>query len=430
MIKKREIWITGFAIFALFFGAGNLILPPFLGMNSGGEWWFVFFGFILTAVFIPILGVFAHANVQGNIYDLGKKASPTFSSMYCFVMYLIAITIPAPRTASVAHEMAIQPFFGSSSLLTSSIYFLLIFVFVMNRSRLLSLIGKFLTPIIVVILVAIILLAITSNPETMKLNVYEVPFVSGILEGYQTFDAIGGVLIGAVIVISLGNRGVKSYDDKKSLITKASLIAGSGLILVYGGLIFSGASLSTLLPVSGTRTEVLKSLSSQTLGAIGTSFLSVLVALACFTTAVGIVTGTSDYVKEMFKNSQKAYVITAFISCVLGILIGHFQVSFIIKAAIPALMFIYPITIVLIILNVLPENWASTLVFRGVVLATFIFSIPDFLKFLIAEENLFTLKEMVPLSEYSLGWVLPAIIVFLLFNLVSFGNKKTDIINS
>ena len=354
MIKKREIWITGFAIFALCFGAGNLILPPFLGMNSGGEWLFVFFGFILTAVFIPILGVFAHANVQGNIYDLGKKASPTFSSMYCFVMYLIAITIPAPRTASVAHEMAIQPFFGSSSLLTSSIYFLLIFVFVMNRSRLLSLIGKFLTPIIVVILVAIILLAITSNPETMRLNVYEVPFVSGILEGYQTFDAIGGVLIGAVIVISLGNRGVKSYDDKKSLITKAGLIAGSGLILVYGGLIFSGATLSTLLPVSGTRTEVLKSLSSQTLGTIGTSFLSVLVALACFTTAVGIVTGTSDYVKEMFKNSQKAYVITAFISCVLGILIGHFQVSFIIKAAIPALMFIYPITIVLILLNVVP----------------------------------------------------------------------------
>jgi len=346
MIKKREVWITSFALFALFFGAGNLILPPFLGANSGEQWGLVFLGFTITAVFIPILGILAHAKVQGTMYDLASKVAPWFSSLYCVIMYLIAITIPAPRTASVAHEMAIHPFFGTSSLLTSSIYFLLIFVFVMNRSRVLSLIGKFLTPIILVILMAIILLAITGNPKTMKLNVYEVPFVSGILEGYQTFDAIGGVLIGAVIIISLGNRGVTSYDDKKSLITKAGLIAGSGLILVYGGLIFSGATLSTLLPVSGTRTEVLTSLSSQTLGAIGTSFLSVLVALACFTTAVGIVTGTSDYVKEMFKNSQKAYVITAFISCVLGILIGHFQVSFIIKAAIPALMFIYPITIV------------------------------------------------------------------------------------
>ncbi len=419
MIKKREVWITSFALFALFFGAGNLILPPFLGANSGEQWGLVFLGFTITAVFIPILGILAHAKVQGTMYDLASKVAPWFSSLYCVIMYLIAITIPAPRTASVAHEMAIHPFFGTSSLLTSSIYFLLIFVFVMNRSRVLSLIGKFLTPIILVILMAIILLAITGNPKTMKLNVYEVPFVSGILEGYQTFDAIGGVLIGAVIIISLGNRGVTSYDDKKSLITKAGLIAGSGLILVYGGLIFSGATLSTLLPVSGTRTEVLTSLSSQTLGAIGTSFLSVLVALACFTTAVGIVTGTSDYVKEMFKNSQKAYVITAFISCVLGILIGHFQVSFIIKAAIPALMFIYPITIVLILLNVVPKRLTSSLVFKGVVITTLVFSIPDFLGSLNLGHLLDPITQWIPFSTQSLGWVFPAFIAFIFLNVYS-----------
>jgi LIVCS family branched-chain amino acid:cation transporter len=426
MIKKREVWITSFALFALFFGAGNLILPPFLGANSGEQWGLVFLGFTITAVFIPILGILAHAKVQGTMYDLASKVAPWFSSLYCVIMYLIAITIPAPRTASVAHEMAIHPFFGTSSLLTSSIYFLLIFVFVMNRSRVLSLIGKFLTPIILVILMAIILLAITGNPKTMKLNVYEVPFVSGILEGYQTFDAIGGVLIGAVIIISLGNRGVTSYDDKKSLITKAGLIAGSGLILVYGGLIFSGATLSTLLPVSGTRTEVLTSLSSQTLGAIGTSFLSVLVALACFTTAVGIVTGTSDYVKEMFKNSQKAYVITAFISCVLGILIGHFQVSFIIKAAIPALMFIYPITIVLILLNVIPKRLTSPVVFKGVVVITLVFSIPDFLGSLNLGNLVDFFTQWIPFSSQSLGWVLPAVIVFVLLNIYSQSIKRRN----
>ena len=129
MSKNREIWITGFALFALFFGAGNLILPPFLGVNSGNQWWLVFFGFIITAVFIPILGILAHAKVQGTMYDLGKKVAPWFSSLYCVVMYLIAVTIPAPRTASVAHEMAIQPFFGTSPLLTSSLYFMLIFIF-------------------------------------------------------------------------------------------------------------------------------------------------------------------------------------------------------------------------------------------------------------------------------------------------------------
>jgi len=111
MTKNKEIFIVGFAVFSLFFGAGNLILPPFLGANAGEQWWLVFLGFIITAVFIPILGILAHAKVQGTMYDLAKKVAPWFSSLYCVFMYLIAVTIPAPRTASVTHEMAIQPFF-------------------------------------------------------------------------------------------------------------------------------------------------------------------------------------------------------------------------------------------------------------------------------------------------------------------------------
>ena len=118
----------------------------------------------------------------------------------------------------------------------------------------------------------------------------------------------------------------------------------------------------------------------------------------------------------MFKNSQKAYVITAFISCVLGILIGHFEVSFIIKAAIPALMFIYPITIVLILLNLVSTKFASSIVFKGVVLVTFIFSIPDFLASLNLGHLLDSITQWIPFSSQSLGWVLPAFIIFILLN--------------
>ena len=425
MTKKREVWITGFALFALFFGAGNLILPPFLGANSGEEWGLVFLGFIITAVFIPILGIFAHAKVQGTMYDLARKVAPWFSSLYCIIMYLIAVTLPAPRTASVAHEMAIQPFFGSSPLLTSSIYFLLIFIFAINRSKIISLIGKFLTPVIVVILLIIVLVSIGFS-EDMILNGYDFPFATGVLEGYQTFDAIGGVVVGAVLIVSLNIQGKRNYDDTKKLITKAGLIAGLGLLLIYGGLIYGGAVLSSSFVKGASRTEVLTSLSSQTLGSVGTSFLSILVALACFTTAVGIVTGTSDYVKEMFKNSQKAYVITAFISCVLGVLIGHFEVSFIIKAAIPALMFIYPITIVLILLNVIPKRLTSPVVFKGVVVITLVFSIPDFLVTLNLEYLLDSIIEWIPFSSQSLGWVLPAFIVFVLLNIYNQRMKTSN----
>ena len=127
----------------MFFGAGNLILPPFLGFKAGSDWGLVTLGFVITAVLIPILGILAHARLQGTMYDFGKKVSPAFSLVYCFIVYAISIALPAPRTASVTHEMAIQPFLGSSSLLTSAIYFILVFLFVMNRSKVLNLIGKF-----------------------------------------------------------------------------------------------------------------------------------------------------------------------------------------------------------------------------------------------------------------------------------------------
>ena len=418
MIKTKDIWIAGFALFSLFFGAGNLILPPTLGAKSGEDWWIVVLGFVLTAVTIPIFAIFAHAKLQGTLYDFGKKVSPIFSTFYCMLIYAIAIAIPSPRTAAVTHEMAIQPFFEITPLLTSIIYFVLVFVFAVNRNKIISLIGKFLTPIIVLILLIIIGIAVFTSSGTVNPSTFKTPFVDGILEGYQTFDAIGGVVVGAVIIISLNLKGNDSFEARKELITKAGIIAGSGLLLIYGGLILSGSLFSATFLENASRTEVLSSLSTQTLGNLGATFLSVLVALACFTTAVGIVTGTADYIKGICKDSKTAYVITAAIASVIGIIVGSYQVDFIITLAVPALMFLYPITIVLILLNIVPDKYATKLVFRGVVLITFIFSITDFLGFIIPRENLTGIKSMIPLAEKSLGWVLPALLFFVLLNLV------------
>ena len=424
MNKTKEIWMSGFALFSLFFGAGNLILPPFLGMKSGADWWLVVLGFVLTAVTIPILAILAHAKLQGTLYDFGKKVSPTFSVIYCLLIYLIAVAIPSPRTASVTHEMAIQPFFGTSSLLTSTVYFLLVFIFALNRSKIISLIGKFLTPIIVLILLTIIFIAFFTAPETVNPSLFETPFVDGILEGYQTFDAIGGVVVGAVIIISLHLRGHTTYEAKKELITKSGFIAGFGLLIIYGGLILSGSLFGSTFAENATRIEVLSGLSSQTLGNIGTAFLSVLVALACFTTAVGIVTGTADYIKGMLKDSQKAYIITAALSSLIGIIVGSYNVGFIIDVAVPVLMFLYPITIVLILLNIVPDKFASKRVFRSVVLVTFVFSIPDFLQFFVPADSLTGIQNFIPFSKFSLGWVLPAFLTFLSVNFTKKSNKN------
>lgn len=400
----------------MFFGAGNLILPPFLGVQYGESWNWVALGFFITAVVVPIIGIIAHARLQGTMFDFGKKVSPVFSTIYCLIVYTISITLPAPRTASVTHEMAIAPFLGTSSLLTSTLYFSLVFIFVMNRSKILNLIGKYLTPLIIIILSAVIFIGVSATPETINAATFKTPFISGILEGYQTFDAIGAIVIGGVLVVSMNFKKETSFVLKKEIIIKAGLLAGFGLLVIYAGLIYSGMNFSSTFNENASRTEVLSSLSTQTLGNIGNTFLSILVALACFTTGVGIVTGTSDYFKGLFNNSQKAYIITAIIGCVLGVLIGQFDVQYIITIALPALMFIYPITIVLILLNVLPEKLASPTIFRAVISVTFLFSIPDFLKFIINPENLTGIQSYIPFSEHSLGWVLPALLIFISMN--------------
>ena len=419
MNKSKEIWISGFALFSMFFGAGNLILPPFLGFKAGGDWFWVALGFATTAVLIPLLGILAHARLQGTMFDFGKKVSPTFSLIYCLIVYAISVALPAPRTASVTHEMAIAPFFGTSSLVTSLIYFILVFVFVMNRTKVLNLLGKYLTPLIGIILLIIITIALTSSTPLQNPSLFEAPIVDGLLEGYQTFDAIGALVSGAVVVISVKLKGYDSFEARKELIAKSGFIAGAGLFIIYSGMILSGALFNLSFEADATRTEVLAGLSSITLGNFGTSFLSVLVALACFTTAVGIITGTADYFKGLFKESQLVYTVTAILGCIIGVVVGQFDVHYIIVIALPALMFIYPITIVLILLNVIPVKYASPVVFRIVVAATFLFSIPDFLKYIIAPESLAGVQSMIPLSQYSLGWVIPALVAFILVNALS-----------
>ena len=425
MNNRKTIFIIGFALFASFFGAGNLILPPQLGFNSGPDWWLVALGFVTSATIIPLLALFGHARLQGTMLDFGNKVSPLFSLVYCLCVYVIAIALPIPRTAAVTHEMAIQPFFNTSSILTSTLYFGLAFIFIMKRDRILSLLGKFLTPLIGIILLSIIAIGLFSAPDTMNPSTLESPaLIAGLLEGYQTYDALGGVLIGGVVIISLNLEGGVSFEDKKAILIKSGLVAAMGLFIIYTGMIAVGALHNTEFETTITRPELLAGLSIKTLGNVGNVFLSVLISLACFTTAVSVIVGTADFFKGLFKESQKAYTITAIISCILGILIGQFDVHYIIVIALPALMFIYPLTIVLILLNVIPEKYASSNVFKMVILITFLFSIPDFLGFLLPEDSLTGVKNLIPFADQNLGWVLPAIIAFIVSN--SIGPTKRN----
>ena len=433
-IKRKELLITSFALFSLFFGAGNLLLPPLLGYTSGDDWVWVPVGFMITAVVIPILGILAHARLQGTLFDFGKKVSPTFSLIYCILIYVIAVAIPSPRTAAATHEIAVFPAFGTSPLVTSAIYFSLVLVFVLNRSKILSLIGKFLTPFIVIMLLAVISIGLFSSEFSTGISQFETPIATGILEGYQTFDAIGAVVVGAVIIISLNfkNMAVEAYSSKRTLIRKSGFIAGLGLFIIYAGLISVGAYFGSELSINAElssdmqRANLLRDISIASLGEFGNTVLSILISLACFTTAIGIVAGTADYFKGLLNDSQVVYVITAILASGLRVLVGQLDFNSIIVVAIPVLLFIYPITIVLILLNVLPEKFATPLVFRAVVIITFVFSIPDVVGFISPTEDLKIFTNYIPFSNQSLGWVLPAFVAFLISVFVQFKLKRAE----
>lgn len=416
MNRKKEILVTAFALFSLFFGAGNLILPPQLGFKAGELWWVVALGFALSAVLIPILGILAHARLQGSMFDFANKVSPKFSLVYCFLVYAISIGLPSPRTASVTHEMAVAPLFNSNPLITSFIYFALVFVFVLNRSKILDVIGKLMTPAILIILVAIIGAVLYTEPFLFGEISIPNPLSHAIIEGYQTFDAIGAVVVGGVIIISINLKNTgNSYEYKKLLITRAGWIAGTALFLIYSGLILSGALMHGAFDDAISRTDLLRNMSFMTLGNTGKIIFAILVGLACFTTAVGIVTGTADFVKSRLSGSQNAYILTALIGCILGVVMGQLDVEYIIAVALPALMFIYPITIVLILLNILPNKFIPSVVFKSVVIVTLVFSIPDFIGS-IGYSGMHILNDWIPLSNVRMGWVLPALITFIITN--------------
>lgn len=425
-MKHRSDWILAMALFSLFFGAGNLILPPQLGYRSGELWWLTTLGFCISAVLIPMLGILAHARLQGSMFDFAKKVSPAFSLVYCFLVYGIAISLPSPRTASVTHEMAIAPFFGTSSLWTSLVYFTLVFALVINRSRITPFIGKLLTPVILTALFLLIGSVTFFGPGETGTSVLEHPFSSGILEGYQTFDAIGAVVVGGVILISLNLEQPNLNSRERFLhVSRAGWIAGFGLLFLYAGLTLSGALLQGELEGTWSRTEILSEMSTWALGINGNIFLSILISLACFTTAVGIVTGTADFVQSRLGKSVSAYRITALMACLLGVLIGQMPVDYIIAVALPALMFIYPLTIALILLNVLPEHWTPPIVFRLVVSTALLFSIPDFLESMGWKIPIQWLDDWVPLRQYRMGWVIPSLLAFGAYHI--FRNGKVEV---
>ncbi len=404
-MKNKDVFIFGLAIFAMFFGAGNLIFPPEIGMVSGEEWLKAATGFFMTGIALPVCGLLAFSQA-GDIDKFAAKVSGKFNTIY-FMLLIIAIgpMLGIPRTGATVYEMGVVPNFGQvNPLAVSSIYFIIVLLLVVRPNKLIDTIGKYLTPIILAILAAIILKGVVFGIGTPgEKLVDESAFSYGFLGGYQTMDAITSVLLGTIVIKGLRESGYMDKRVQRSMIMRSGLVAGLGMALVYGGLLYLGSM------VNGSGADLSRSaltmhLAVATLGRFGKVALGLCVTIACLTTSIALVAITSDFFSREFKFS---YRLTAVVICIFSAVLAATGVGFIVRIAVPILTLLYPVTIVLITLNILRVG--EGLVFKGVVGVTLFFSIAEIMSRYTALPGVEHLFNGIPLSSYGFAWLIPAI---------------------
>lgn len=432
--RTKDTLIMGFALFAMFLGAGNLIFPPFLGFHTGDAWIPVLIGFVLTGVGLPLLGVYSTMKSGGSTATLGRYVGKGFS-IFMGVAIILAIgpCFAIPRTAATVHEVGVLPFFpGTSPVVTSVVFFGLALFFAISNTTVVDRIGRYLTPFLIITLFSIILAAIF-NPigSTAPVeNAYN--FAGGFTEGYQTLDALAATMFAGVVAANVVSRGYNKLEDQLSITIRCGIIAAALLAFVYGGLVYAGAtSVSAGFPADIERTKLLTDITHGLLGPVGQTALSLAVSLACLTTAVALCVSCGQFFNTLSKGkfSYKAIVIA---TVIFSFAISVMGVTFIINAAAPVLFLMYPVLMILLVFMAFDNFIPNKNAYVGGVIGAFTISIIDFLTTLKAGfefesafiDSLAAFQAKLPLAGFGLSWVIPALVLAVVFSFIP--RKRVD----
>lgn len=435
---NKNTFIVGFMLFALFFGAGNLIYPPILGIESGTAYWSAIGGFIITGVGLPVLAVMAISFVKEDARELANKVHPMFGLIFTSIVYLaIAPFFGIPRAATVAYEMSIMPFIDASPIILLAftlIFFIVVCLTSLNPSKVVDWIGKMLTPILLLSILGLIVggLILLNSPLTEPTGNYTTaPFSTGFIEGYLTMDAIAALAFGIIVVNAFKARGAQTQRELVTATGKAGIITAIALTTVYVALGWIGGKMATLGEFTNGG-EILSAAANHMFGSFGALLLGIIVALACFTTCVGLVVAAGQFFAKVTPLSYKTVV---YIVTLGSFIIANQGLETIISYSVPVLVFIYPIAIVLIILPFVSKIInLSQAFYRGAILFTAIISLYDGLTELGIDMSFISpLIEKLPFFEISLGWIIPAIIGGLIGvainKLISKDRSKTVTVN-
>ncbi|MEZ9656483.1 branched-chain amino acid transport system II carrier protein [Vibrio splendidus] len=409
-LKLTDIMALGFMLFAFFLGAGNIIFPPLAGQLAGDHFLPAMSGFLLTAVGLPLITIVAVAVAGGSwghlTKDLPKRAA---TIMAVLIFIIIGPAFAAPRTGLVAYEMAVKPFFIDASqahlTLFSIAFFVVAMFFSWSQGKLIDVIGKVLTPALFVGLV-VLAVAVFVNPQGDILAAHgeyiTQPLTKGFLEGYNTMDTFASLMFGMLIVDAIRSKGITDRAATTKYLISAGCIAAAGLAFVYISLFFLGATSATVAAGADNGGAILSLYVQSLFGPSGQLVLSVIVLLACLTTAIGLVSACSDYFSSLTPLSYKTWVIINGVACAT---VANVGLSQLISLSVPVLFALYPVAIALVALTFLRSRFPNPkAAYRVVVLVSLLFALIDGAK--VAGVDVSALK-MLPLFEIGMGWLLP-----------------------
>ncbi|WP_097027124.1 branched-chain amino acid transport system II carrier protein [Clostridium peptidivorans] len=427
--ELKDVLIVGFALFAVFFGAGNIIFPPAIGLASGSSWSPALIGLIITGILLPVLGIIAVSEAGGSFAELSKPVSSWFYIIFNLaVMIGVGMFANIPRTAAVAYELGVHPLFPQiPSLPVIVIYFALAYYFTIDKSSVIDKVGKILTPVMIILLTLIVIkgliLPVGVPSDTGIKNAFSNAFITA----YQTGDVLTGLLCGALFVGTIRSKGYTDPKDSKRIVKGASLIAFMGLFIVYGGLLFIGACASGTVPLDTDKSVLLTGLVKQLLGNVGIVMLSVSVFLATLTTCIGLTSSLGDFISEVTKGkiSYKACVTVTYI---VGIILGNLGVEKIIGYAIPIFVAIYPVAIILVFFGLFNKYIPNKGSYRGAVICTLLISMVDALAMWgLKMPAVSALIAKIPFASSGFAWLIPAIVGFIFGTIIYKMTYKQDL---
>ncbi len=423
-LSRKDLGIVSLMLFSLFFGAGNLIFPPFLGQSAGTSSWIAMLGFVITAVGFPIMGVVAVAKSRG-LHSLTKRVNPVFAIVFTVLIYLsIGPCLGIPRAGSLPFEMAVQPFLSGTNispsiarLIYTLIFFLTAYWLCSTPAKLVDRLGKFLTPILLTLITIVFISALINpigNYGDATGEYLTSPFIKGFLEGYQTMDTIAALNFGIVISMAIKSKGISEEKAVVKTSIKTGIIAGSILTAVYAALCHLGASAGGRFGGTENGAQTLTNVMTYLFGTPGAVLLAVIFTMACLTTCVGLITSCSEYFTSLNKNIS--YKNWTRILSVSSMILANMGLTKILAISVPVLNAIYPIAIMLIVLAMINKYIeGSSIVYSITILFTGIVSIFDALNQTgISVKPIVNLISKFPLYAEGLGWLVPALVGLIL----------------